>query len=336
MSGRNSQISRILTILDLLERNPLGFTIAEIWEKTTDRGHDSGKRTIYRDLEALSQAGFPLFPEGEGEATQRWRLEHNKKINGYLVLSARELFALFLSRGALTPLRDTPFFDDIEGIFSKLQDKLGAKQSDYLDSLDSELKFQPGPQWGLGLNPDVLETVRAGCAESQVVECTYFSVNSKAESKRRLGPHYMYYARGGLYLVAEDLSDKKVKVFALPRMKEAELLDESYQGKVATPENFFEGALSVYTGNGVSEVVIEFDASASQYVKERRWHSTQRITNLEGGKVRVTLEVAETPELSAWILGFGPSAKVTSPETLASKIIELASDIIKIYQRKTS
>ena len=336
MSGRNSQVARILSILDLLEGTPSGLTIAELHDRVSDRGFKTEKRTVYRDVEALSQAGFPLFPDaGSNETGVRWRLDRTTRINQYFVLSARELFALFLARGALTPLQSTPFYEDLEGIFQKLEEKLGPKQLDYLKDLKEEMKFEPGPQWGLGLNPDVLDTVRSGCAEEQMIECTYYSVNSKKESVRKLGPHYLYYAKGGLYLVAEDIADAKIKIFALPRMKEATLLDEPYNGTITTPEDFFNGSIGVYSGNPEkSEVVIDFEGEVAQYVKERKWHPSQRTTNLPDGRIRIALELAETPELCSWILGFGPNAKVISPETLAEKVAVMAMKTAKVYQKK--
>ena len=94
MAGRNSQIARILALLDILDGSTDAQTVLELWEKLSSRGHEAGKRTVYRDLEALSQAGFPLMPDGDESNNQRWKLERNARINQYFVLSARELFAL--------------------------------------------------------------------------------------------------------------------------------------------------------------------------------------------------------------------------------------------------
>lgn len=333
MSGRNAQVSRIYAILDMLEQCACGLSAAEIAKRVAEKGHQATKRTVYRDLEALNQAGFPLFPHDEKteEGGTRWVLEKKARVNQYFVLSARELFALYLARGALTPLKHTPFYEDLEAIFIKFEEKLGTSHRDYIRSLSDELKFEPGPQWGLGLNPDTLETVRAACAEAQVINCVYNSVNSKKESKRSLGPHYLYYARGGLYLVAEDLNDQKVKVFALPRMKDAEMTDAPYEGVISTPEEYFGGALGVYQSGDIFEVAIDFTPEVASYVKERRWHPTQRIVQRDKGAIRLHLEVSRTPELWQWILGFGPNAEVVSPKALRDEIEELAKRTLKKY-----
>lgn len=333
MPGRNAQVARIYAILDLLEQTPGGLSVAEITERVSDRGHEASKRTVYRDLEALSQAGFPLFPEDgkTDDGGTRWVLEKKAKINQYLVLSARELFALYLARGVLVPLKSTPFYEDLESIFQKFEEKLGSKHRQHLQSLSAELKFEPGPQWGLGLNPDILETVRAACSEGHLLSCLYNSTNSKSETQRKLGPHYMYYAKGGLYLVAEDFKDRKVKVFALPRMKDVEMLSEHYEGEISTPEEYFGGALGVYSSGSIYEVAIDFSANVASFVRERRWHPSQRVIQRDGGAIRLHLEVASTPELWQWILGFGPDAEVVSPKGVREKVAELAQKTAKKY-----
>ena len=334
MKGRNAQIARILSILDLLEGTPGGMIISEIHARLSERGHKASRRTIYRDLDALALAGFPLFSDSKDETSSQWRLERTTRIHEYLVLSAKELFALFLARGALTPLRHTPFFDDLESIFKKLEDRLGPKQIAYLEALQNELKFEPGPAWGLGISPDILETIRSACAEGHLLDAVYSSVNSKSEKERKLGPHYLYYARGGLYLVAEDLEDRKVKVFAVPRFKNAEMLAQAYDGNIVTPEAFFGGSLGVFNGSTPEEIMIEFEQGAAQYVKERNWHKSQRITQLEGGRIRLILELGQTPELVSWVMSFGPAARVLKPETLADRIANQAMETARSYGRK--
>ncbi len=82
--GRNSQIARVISLLDIFEGATGGLTVAELHERLSDRGHEIGRRTIYRDLEALSKAGFPVFPEGEEGINQRFTLDRKTRIPDYL------------------------------------------------------------------------------------------------------------------------------------------------------------------------------------------------------------------------------------------------------------
>ena len=155
MKGRNAQVSRIYKILNILEGAPHGLSVSDLCDRLHDRGFEVGKRTVYRDLDALRSAGFPLNEKGKDDVNgTRWTLEKTTKVSHYLVLSARELIALYLAKGMLSPLKETPFFDDLNNTFSKIEEKLTGKGQSFLDEVSNDFHFEPGPKWGLGLNPD--------------------------------------------------------------------------------------------------------------------------------------------------------------------------------------
>lgn len=338
MPGRNAQVARIYTILNLLEGTPQGLSAKEIRTRASERGHPASQRTIYRDLEALSASGFPLFPQ-EGGSTDspatRWVLERTARIDKYLVLTPRELVGLYLSRAVLAPLRDTPFYEDLERMFRKIEEKLGTKANEHLHGLSSEIRFEPGPRWGLGVDPDLLDTVRAACAEGQLLSCEYSSVSGGKMSHRTLGPHYLYFSKGALYLVAEDLRDHGIKTFALPRMSGAQMLDAVYEGKKSDPTELFHDSFGIYRGERDPEdVTIQFSRIVSPFVKERTWHHSQRIVSRSGGVIELKLHVTLTPELISWILGFGTEAVVLEPRSLRDRLSETAERILELYRRE--
>nr|MBP7864181.1 HTH domain-containing protein [bacterium] len=114
MKGRNSQVVRIYKLITILEGAPHGLSISDLTTRLNDRGFEVDKRTIYRDLDALKAAGFPLEERGKTEDQgTRWTLERSIKVSKALVLNARELLALYLARSALIPLKETPFFTDL-------------------------------------------------------------------------------------------------------------------------------------------------------------------------------------------------------------------------------
>jgi predicted DNA-binding transcriptional regulator YafY len=337
MKGRNSQVLRIYRLLSILEGAPHGLTAVDLESRLHERGFEVGKRTIYRDLEALKAAGFPLEEKGKSDENgTRWTLERNAKVNHYLVLNSRELMALYMARSMLAPLRETPFFQDLSSTFDKIADKIGAKAQAFMNEMGDELHFEPGPLWGLGLKPDIIDTLRAAITEGQSLAVVYNSVNSGTSSARNLGPHYLYFAKGSLYLVAEDLGDSVVKIFSVPRMESATMLDQSYTGKVLDPEEFFAGSFGVYRGGASETVRVAFEPAVASYVRERQWHASQKIINKDNGRIEVQFDVASTPELVQWILGFGANAKVLSPGVLAETVRAESAKTAALYVSQES
>jgi predicted DNA-binding transcriptional regulator YafY len=67
------------------------------------------------------------------------------------------------------------------------------------------------------------------------------------------------------------------------------------------------------------------------YVRERTWHRSQRLENLPDEGVRITLNVCSDYALRAWVLSFGPFAKVESPSRLAEQILEQLDEAREAY-----
>ncbi|MGK5088739.1 WYL domain-containing transcriptional regulator [Bdellovibrionota bacterium FG-2] len=337
MSGRYSQLTRVFTILGRLEGAPHGLTAIEIHERIQDQ-FKVDVRTVYRDLEALEMLGFTIFPDqtDRTERSARWKVTKTLKVGKTLNLNYRELVALYVARKCLDPFRDTPLYKDLESVFSQIETFLGGNCWEYLRNISSEIQFEPGPRWGLGISSEVLDAVQASCEEHQVLSVSYSSVNSGTTRERRLGPHFIYFAKGSFYLVAEDLEDRRVKVFALPRMSDAKMLDLLYEGKQVDPEAFFETAFGVFCGEKPEHIVLEFNSPIAASVRERRWHPSQRTIPLDHGRVRLTLDVAITPDLIHWILGFGEHVTVLGPTGLIHELIGSAQAILDLYSKKAA
>ena len=62
---RGDQLSRQWRVIRAIEGSPNGLTVAEIAKR-----EETGIRSIYRDLEALQSAGFPLYTERVDKANR--------------------------------------------------------------------------------------------------------------------------------------------------------------------------------------------------------------------------------------------------------------------------
>lgn len=325
---------RILEISRLLEQASRGLTIKEIQTRLAECNMRASVRTIYRDIEAASSV-YPIIEKAkEDNGGTRYAMEPLARVTKYLVLNPRELFALYFSRAALQPFEHTPFFEDLQRVFSRIENLIGEKGRDYLKELSSSIAFDPAPKFGLGVQSDFLDTIRSACEERMMISATYVSVKDNQPRERKLGPHFLYYAKGGIYLVAEDLEAKQVKTYSLPRFQRAEMLDSAYEVEALDPTEFFASSFGIFAADDAEEVELEFDSVVARFVSERKWHQSQRVVNLEAGRARISFFVALTPEFVSWVLGFGPNVRITKNERLIQKVVKQASKVREMYWMK--
>jgi predicted DNA-binding transcriptional regulator YafY len=64
-------------------------------------------------------------------------------------------------------------------------------------------------------------------------------------------------------------------------------------------------------------------------VKDRLWHPSQELTSLQGGWLRMALQVADTRELLGWILSFGRGVRTLRPDALREAVRDEARRIAR-------
>ena len=119
---RNAEVIRQWTILREIERaRGSGVTIDELASQCAVT-----TRTIRRDLQALEEAGFPLYDDrSHDDGRTRWNERPGVQGAGRGP-DVSELCALYFSRSLLESLSGTPFRDELESAFEKLASVLDA------------------------------------------------------------------------------------------------------------------------------------------------------------------------------------------------------------------
>jgi predicted DNA-binding transcriptional regulator YafY len=319
---RNAEVIRQWTILREIERaRNVGVTIddlASLCGVTT--------RTIRRDLQALEEAGFPLYDDRSGDdGRTRWQINGQafKGLAAGLTLS--ELSALYFSRTLLESLSGTPFRDEVERAFEKLSSALTPHMRQFLDQLPRVISTKADPTRKTESDDLRQQQVVARALEATLhlrqATILYYSKSSERTKTYLVHPYRLAYAQGGLYLLAYVPEYSEVRTFATERIQEISLLEERFTPIEALPETAFPHSLGVHSGPP-ERIEVDFQPGAADYVRARQWHPSQRVAELTGGGVRVTLDVCIDRALHGWILSFGPFARVVSPESLAREIAQ--------------
>lgn len=329
--ARNDQVTRLFFLIHTLEGAPHGLTSKELLSRAQARGFDVQERTIYRDLEAL-ETTFPFeYNIDPSTNAKRWVLGKHARVSGHFILNSRELFALYLAKGALEPLSQTPFYSDVQALFKKLEERLDEKSIEHISEVKKEVAFHVGPKWGADVDTNILATIRAGCAEGHILDIVYSSVNSGLTASRKVGPHFLYFSKGALYLLAEDIAEKRIKTFALPRFSSATITEDIYEGEPLDPDKYFANSFGAYHGSEAQKVELLFSNQIGTFIRERKYHASQKAVLHEKG-IKFEFELAITPDFIQWILGFGHDCTVLAPESLKEELKCRAEKILKMYR----
>ena len=101
------------------------------------------------------------------------------------------------------------------------------------------------------------------------------------------------------------------------------------------PEEFERTACWPAHGGSVSDHdrrnSLRFSPKVARRVSETRWHTSERIEELENGGLLWTATVAEPREMLPWIRGWGAEVEVLSPPELRDMLLDELRRLNQLY-----
>lgn len=311
--GRNAQLIRQWAILKQIESTRWS-TIPDLADR-----HFVSTKTIRRDLAALMEAGFPLYDE-RYEGKVYWRLAEEYKGLPLANLSLSELAALYFSRNMVSALLAPPFSNDIDSAFRKIEGALPEKNIEFLDSLDKMISVRADAPKDLDRHKQTIRTLMDAIGEERRVRMEYFSVHSQKKKPYVVDPYRLMYFKGGLYLFGFVEEYAQIRTFAVERIEQLAKLEDTFEKPADfSVETYLESSFGLVKEDPF-DVEILFKADVAPYVRSRAWHPSQAVRDAGDGEIVMSLHVGGEFELGSWILSFGPSAVVLSPERLRRRV----------------
>lgn len=294
------------------------------------------ERTVWRDVAALQEVGFPLVDEKRDRTTYWKMLAMPLKALNDAGLSVTEACSLYLSRALLVGFTGTPFEPGLTAIIRKIDKGLSPKVRAFLKQLPEVIHVKPAPRKKVTENrhDEFVARLIEAAAERRVAKVLYFSVHSNREKDYELHPYSLGYADGGLYLTAFVPEYRQVRLFAVERVRRVQVQERHFTPVEDLTAEPFGQSLGVNRGQRAERIVVEFTPRVASYVREREWHPSQQLEPLPDGGVRVTLKVCRDWALRSWVLGWGAHARVVSPSALAEEILEQLEDAREGYVPK--
>jgi len=323
--ARGDQLARQWKIFQTLVTSRYGKSVSDLAKNL-----DCHPRTVYRDLNALEVAGFPLYTENVNGKTL-WCLLDSARKPMPMTFKLPELMALYFGRDALKILKGTVFYDSLEELFQKIKTTLPPESKKYLKNVEQSLKVGSKPYKPYSKYKKLIEQINKAVINRRVIDIVYYTMSRKKETKRKVAPYKLWFLDGTFYMIGHCKWIKEIRVFAVDRIKMLGLTDEIFE----VPDDF---DIEEFMGNSFGafhgkpeKVKVLFSSDIAEYIKEKIWHETQKIHDNPDGSVLFEADVACTKDFKAWIMRWGSKAIVLEPEELRNEIQAEAIEVMAGY-----
>lgn len=312
--GAMNRTDRLLAIMLHLQtrRYTRGEDLAERFEV--------GVRTIYRDVQALNEAGVPVVSTpGYGYTL----------MPGYflppLMLTPDEAGAILLGAAFVADQVDAPYRGAVETARKKIEKLLPEATRDEVESLQDTLRFvgRIGPP-----DPAVearLAAIRRAIGQHKVLRLTY-QARHGAAGARDVEPHGLVSIGGRWVMAAYCRSRAGMRHFRLDRIDDIVPTGERF----ARRKEFTVRQVSPME-HGPDEVRALFAPGAARWAREDRPMGFVGEEERPEGVVMVFRPRAPR-DLIPWLLSWGSKVRVLSPPELRSQLAAEARMTYDIYQ----
>jgi predicted DNA-binding transcriptional regulator YafY len=323
---RGDQLARQWQLIQRLARSRTGVGLDDLAE-------DLGcvRRTVYRDLDALMFAGFPVVSE-KRDSRVFYRFLDDFRL-GDVPFTPDEILALTFSEDLLGALEGTVFHDSIRSAVAKIRAGLGPELSEYLVRLGDAFRVLPGPHKTYAHLRETIQLLNDAVLARRTVRMRYRTGSTGSVSTRRLDPYRVWYRSGGLYVVGHDHKSGEIRTFAVERIRKLEATDARFEPDASFDFDRYTASSFGVIAEPATTVRILFEPRWATYVEEHTWHESQQLVRRKGGRVELVMEVGGAAELRSWVLSFGAGAEVLEPDSLRREVQEEIEGAARRYRR---
>ena len=285
---------------------------------------ETSKRTIYRDILALCEAGVPIFSTpGQGYTLMK----------GYflppLSFTSEEATMLLLGSDFMAHNFDAQYRQAAQGASRKIEGVLPEKLRDDVRYLQSNIRLVSA---GLTHSPKEQETLqqlrRAILDRTSVHFCYHTRYGSTGQSEtttRSADPYGLAYYLNNWHLVAYCHTRQGMRNFRLDRIDDLELLSTTFE---RAADFRMENTQQRRERNIVVRAL--FDKETARWAHENSSYYVVSEEETDEGLL-VTLRIRQESEVLQWFLSWGSHVHVHEPDSLRQQLAEEARKMLRMY-----
>lgn len=275
------------------------------------------RRVIFVDRDfMINRLGAPIeYDRSRGG----WYYADETWVLPGIIVTEGELLAFFLSVEVAKRYLGTALEETLRSAVEKLSKNVKGSITVDLETLRSHYSFSAPTL--LVANEQALFALHRAIADSKRVWMRYYTASRDEHTERVVHPYHLSNVRGDWYLIAYDEFRQGIRNFAVSRMQEWNVLSQTFKRDPAfSVSKYMNSGFQAEYGGEVVEVKIQFSPQSARYIREKRWHDTQEIQNLEDGAVILSFKTSGLGEVKRWVMQYGHGAEVIEPSELRNEI----------------
>lgn len=308
------KINRLISIIMLL-----------LEQKTISAGElartfEVSKRTIYRDIETINEAGIPIvtFPGINGGIGIMEEFKVDKRL-----FSESDLTSLLIGLSGVHSALDS---EETKQAMSKLKALIPKEKQNEIDEIANRIGIDLSPWQKDIMREGYLKIINAAIVERKILCFDYFNVKGDG-SFREVEPYRLLLKSNSWYLQGFCLLRQEMRTFRFSRIRKLITTERAF-----TPRNVDFSALSKEIDYDIPQVLVKIrfdDTLKGQMIS----YFSDIDMEYEDGKNIATIPILDGDIGIRFLLSLGESCECLGPPAVREKLIQKAEAVLEVYRQ---
>lgn len=295
----------------------------DTWKRAEDLARALGvsERTVYRDVQAMAEAGVPL----QGVPGKGYRVPDDYLL-APVTLTTDEAIMLILGSAYAAQNFDGRYRAAARSAQRKLDGVLSSDARERAFALQGSVHLVPPSAFGTPTEDAHLQRVRQALVEERTIEATVTPTADRTEY-RVVDPYGLVQKGAAWYVVGHDHDHTRVVHLRLQEVDDLTLTDRTFE----RPDSYHTPPDGPQT-NPSQTVRVLFAADVAPSVQVAPSLHVADRESLGDGRLLLTLTVDHKLEVLPWLLSWGRHVRVLEPRALRRRIATEARAVAEQYR----
>lgn len=284
------------------------------------RTFEVSKRTIYRDIETINEAGIPIitFPGIKGGIGIMEEFKVDKRL-----FSESDLITLLIGLSGVHSALDS---EETKQAMSKLKAIIPKEKQNDIDELTRRIAIDLSPWKKDIIREGYLQTINSAIVERKILSFDYSNSNGDV-SFREVEPYRLLHKSNSWHLQGFCLLRQEMRTFRFSRIRKLIASERAF-----TPRDVDFSTLSKKIDYDIPKVMVKIRFDDTLKGQLLSYLSDIDIRH-ENGKNIATIPILDGDIGIRFLLSLGESCECLEPQTVREKLIQKAEAVLGVYKQ---
>ena len=279
-------------------------------------------RTIYRDIQTLTEAGVPIG----SEAGVGYYLADGYRLPP-VMFTKEEVTAFLTAEKLIEKFTDNSIDSNFKSGMMKIRAILKSTEKEMLESIEENIEvLSRRPRLENSKNSNHIQALIESISERKSLNIRYHTFYSNEIKDRNIEPIGIFFSSGYWHTIAFCELRKDYRDFRLDRILSISKTDKTFKKEHPSIKTYLG---KITKEQNLETIVICVDKDVVQFLTEQKYYNGFVNEQSIGDKVQMTFLTSSTEYFVRWFLMFADKADIVSPDSLKTMLIKKLSEIKK-------